>query len=744
MRKHYLLFFFCPLFFQCTSPQAGIPLRAGMLITQSVRILPGTYFLPASDSLETGAITIEGENIVVDFQGALLQGDTIPTHPDAFKGLGILVRSGQNITIKNVSIRGYKAGILANEIEQLRITNCDLSYNYRQRLGSNRNYEDIADWLSFHQNEADEWLRYGVAIYLKNCNQAQVDHCIVSGGENALMMRDCNEGLFFNNEFTFNSGVGIGLYRSSRNRIMHNRLDWNVRGYSHQKYQRGQDAAGILVYTESNENTIAYNSATHCGDGLFLWAGQATLDTGEGGSNDNLVFGNDFSYAATNGVEVTFSSNQVINNRIEGCTYGIWGGYSHHSMLGGNYLKDNQYGIAIEHGQDNYIDRNMILNSQTGIYLWERRTPPAWGYVQAVDTRSRDYLIVNNVISKVDTPLKVMRSGSISASSNTFRNFSVLLSTDRAVDFSQNTLQTMTRPYQWIAQNEWVQDSSRPLPSRESIQMAQYAPARIPGGKSTLLPTDQPSGRDQIYISSWGPYDFQYPLCRLIDSSQTGKLTFEVLGPQGIWKINRFSGLEQLSAESGSMPATFTAQVSQGETLDLQLDLSYVGEAVRDVFGREFPAAQPFAFSYRAYHKPLTWAIAYYAWNEFSHPLEQPEAFAELLTRTPRIRLTSPWLRFHWWEAPNVRVPADRFATVAETTATFPAGSYQIDLSADDGVKLFIDDQLVYEDWRTGEARHGTLTTNLSGEHRFRVAHFDDTGFASLQFDIRPAPMTER
>ena len=54
---------------------------------------------------------------------------------------------------------------------------------------------------------------------------------------------------------------------------MHNRIDWCVRGYSHGFYNRGQDSAGLLMYEQSSRNTVAYNSVTHGGDGLFLWAG---------------------------------------------------------------------------------------------------------------------------------------------------------------------------------------------------------------------------------------------------------------------------------------------------------------------------------------------------------------------------------------------------------------------------------------------------------------------------------------
>ena len=102
----------------------------------------------------------------------------------------------------------------------------------------------------------------------------------------------------WNNVIEFNSGVGIGLYRSSDNVIMHNRASYNVRGYSHGFYRRGQDSADLLLYEQSCRNVVAYNSMTHGGDGLFLWAGQSTMDTGEGGSNDNLFYAKRFQLRA--------------------------------------------------------------------------------------------------------------------------------------------------------------------------------------------------------------------------------------------------------------------------------------------------------------------------------------------------------------------------------------------------------------------------------------------------------------
>ena len=270
---------------------------------------------------------------------------------------------------------------MAKGIEGLVIENCDFSYNYRQHLNSTQQKEDLSDWMSYHHNEKDEWLRYGAAMYLRGCNKAVVHDNTVTGGQCALMLTQCNDGMVYNNNFSFNSGIGVGMYRSSGNKIMYNKLDFNVRGHSEGVYNRGQDAAAILVFEQCNNNVYAFNSATHSGDGFFLWAGQTTMDNGEGGCNDNLIFKNDFSYAPTNGVEVTFSRNRISANKIFACDNGIWGGYSYNTAIISNDIRNCTMGIAIEHGQKNTIRFKQIINCKEAIKLWARASQPSdWGY----------------------------------------------------------------------------------------------------------------------------------------------------------------------------------------------------------------------------------------------------------------------------------------------------------------------------------------------------------------------------
>ncbi|MFZ1371454.1 MAG: right-handed parallel beta-helix repeat-containing protein, partial [Ferruginibacter sp.] len=336
-----------PVLWLKASPTPPVVLKQGMVITGSITVKKGIYAINGFDSLNRPVILITGNNITVDFNNALLQGSNDKQLPNAFYGLAVLIK-GNNITLKNAKITGFKVAVMAEGCTNLKIENSDLSYNYRQKLQSNWLREDVSDWMSYHHNEKDEWLRYGAGIYLKDCSKSVIRNNTITGGQCALMMMRSNDGMITENDFSFNSAIGIGMYRSNRNNILHNKLDFNVRGYSHGIYHRGQDSAGILVFEQCNDNVFAWNSVTHGGDGFFLWAGQTTMDTGEGGCNDNYIYKNDFSYAPTNGVEITFSRNHIIENIINGCDHGIWGGYSWETFITGNIIELNRIGIAIE------------------------------------------------------------------------------------------------------------------------------------------------------------------------------------------------------------------------------------------------------------------------------------------------------------------------------------------------------------------------------------------------------------
>src|SRR6267143_3950150 len=382
--------------------QAPIELQSGMIITQSVRVVPKTYRLAGPP------IIVRGVNLTVDLRGAILAGIDPQVDPDHARDTAIVIDGGSNIRIVQATIHGYKVGILARGTRQLTLRNNDLSDNWKPRLFSLVEHESLVDWLSFHHNEKDEWLRFGAAIYLQDVKSAEVRNNVVIDGMNGLLLVRSNGVMIRDNNFSFNSGLGIGLYRSSDDTIIHNEVDYNVRGYSHRFFTRGQDSADLLLFEQSSRNVVALNSLTHGGDGVFLWAGQTTMDSGSSGATDNLFYGNDVSYATANGVEATFSRNEIIANRAWGSEYGVWGGYSYQTEIVGNDFRGNRTGVAIEHGQDNVIANNRFDHDSTALRLWADSIAPSdWGYPKHHDTRSRDYRIGGNAFIGNRTILSV-------------------------------------------------------------------------------------------------------------------------------------------------------------------------------------------------------------------------------------------------------------------------------------------------------------------------------------------------
>ena len=493
-----------------------VELRPGMVITHSIVVAPKTYRFSGPP------ITIRGDNITVDFRGATLEGIGLEANPDQATDTAIVVDGGHLVRIANARVRGYKVGILARGTYLLELVHNDLSDNWKPRLFSLVQHESLVDWLSFHHNEKREWLRFGAAMYLEDVKRGEVRDNTVEHGMNGLLLVRSDSLMIRGNNFSFNSGLGIGLYRSTDDSVVHNRLDYNVRGYSHGHYTRGQDSADLLLFEQSSRNVVAFNSLTHGGDGVFLWAGQTTMDSGTGGANDNLFYGNDVSYATANGVEATFSRNQIVANRAWGSEYGVWGGFSYETEISENDLKDNRTGIAIEHGQDNTIVGNRFDHDSTAIRLWADSIEPShWGYPRHHDTRSRDYYISANEFLGNRTTLNVRNTTGLDTTSSIIRQAPPSYITNLITD-------SMTFPSSELARRD----------------------------------------RAAIVVDEWGPYDWRTPKLWPVGDSRLA-----TLGPRGTWRVVTQRGIATLAPTSGRIGDTLAVTPRPDSVGDWQVTL---------------------------------------------------------------------------------------------------------------------------------------------------------------------------
>lgn len=724
--QHILLILATGLIFNGVMAAPPVVLKRGMVITSSIQIKKGDYLLNAYDSVKKPLIVVEGNNITVDFNNAVLQGSNDKQYPNEFYGLGILVK-GNNITIKNAIVKGYKVALMAAGCSNLKIEYSDFSYNYRQQLQSTWLSEDLSDWMSYHHNENDEWLRYGAGIYLKDCNNSIIEHNTITGGQCGLMMMRSNDGLINDNNFSFNSGIGIGMYRSSRIKILHNKLDFNVRGYSHGIYNRGQDSAGILVFEQCNGNIFAFNSVTHGGDGFFLWAGQTTMDTGEGGCNGNALYRNDFSYAPTNGVEVTFSRNYISWNRIIECDNGIWGGYSFDTRIDGNTFKNNNTAIAIEHGNHNRIFMNRFDYNKISIKLWAKKEEPSdWGFPKKNNTTSRVYQIGNNEFKNSKTVFNIKNTDSLRITRNNI---------DSGEDSSYLKEPTNSN----IAS---YNNSSTEDPDFEGNRIIYVKDSLLKKLKITdQLPDEFLPGRQNIHITEWGPYNFQYPIVFLKNIDSNGIYHFDVMGPKGSWRIKTSTGVNYYGATEGKFPSAITAQKT-GE--DVSIVMEYNGEKFVDQFGKTQTLQMPYEFSFRDYKPEINWSVDWFSWDEAHNPNKDYIGFKNFIAASKSIKSEiSKQLNYTWWGAIDKHLPSDSFATVATTTINVKPGKYRIGVTADDLVKVFIDGNLVIDFWDASkyvndEDAHHSAIVQLNGSHNIRVEHVENSGYATLIFSLKP------
>lgn len=771
-------------------------ITSGMTIDRSMKIKPGTYSMSQSDDEgKSGVITITGHDIDVDFQGAQLLGSDWKTEPDKRKGTAIVV-NGTNITIRNVKAAGYKLGLIARNSSGLRLVGCDFSYNWKQHLQSTQDKESDADWMSYHKNESDEWLRYGAGIYLRGCNGFEVKDCRVVGGQCGLMLTGCNNGKIWNNSFSFLSGIGLGMYRSSDNKVMHNNIDWCVRGYSHTKWNRGQDSAGILIYEQSNKNVFAYNSVTHGGDGFFLWAGQTTMDTGKGGCNDNFLYGNDFSHAPTNGIEATFSRNKFVNNLILECWHGIWGGFSYDSEAFGNVFGYNAQAIAWEHGQHNRLTNNLFYRDREGVALWMNSSlDPNWQYPKTKDTSSKDWTIRANEFNTTQTnafslrdtknveilrnyivaPSKFISAQGDLAGLKASGNWLWLLNKDALGPYTDNTVsygasnksQTAflaadgnNTETPWVdtetyldrfAISTWAPYPKDPKPSRgmeNDTFVSEYyratravAPAPLEGGKRPFIKPGQLRGRRYILVDEWGPYDFRSPKLWLRGNSN-GKLKFEVLGPEGTWKVVSKQGFVSVSQDHGETPDTFEATLDSGQANDVSLELEFTGSEIVTPFGEHIAKGTPYRFGYQKFYAPIPWHVSFFNWdkNAITDPQAHMPAFKDLNLGAAIKTMDVNDLDFGSGGAFYEGGPSDYFATLAEGSITIPEGEYVIDATSDDGVRLFVDDKVVIDNaWKWQVPTTYSVPLHLGGSHKIRVEHYEINGYSALKVSLRKA-----
>jgi nitrous oxidase accessory protein NosD len=723
---------------------------------------------PLADVAGDGVVWIEAPpgGLSIHCRGEL-RGAPAALDPDQYRGVGLRLR-GADIELHGARVRGFRVAIEAAGTDGLSLIGADVSDNFRQRLHSDFQREDPADWLSPHRNDGGEWRQhYGAGLSVERSRGVHIEGLRARQVQNGILLDRVTDSVVTRCDASFLSGFGLALWRSSHNRISANRFEFCVRGYSHGRYNRGQDSAGVLLFEQCGGNVLERNSLTHGGDGIFAFAGREALGE-EGyepanyaagrGNNGNRFEDNDLSFAAAHGLECTFSfDNLVRGNLFEGnAICGLWFGYARRSRVEGNRFVSNGeagYGaergaINAEHARELEIVGNVFRGNRLGVRLWTDEDPglraTPWGQLNGLgaadnrllgnDWREQVAKIELRAVERTTLDLPSDDPGlDFDGQSRSSARFVAPPAETASAATTEVAAPTATELRQRLARAFHGLSGDEPLP-------AEPARERIPAGRAAIV------------IDEWGPYDWSRPYLQPMQRAGA-EHRYRLLGPDTLTNVVAVRGAADLALDFERALPGFPLDEEGLARGQIRVRSLRPGRAVPY---RLLVRARGADLAVEGLLLEVPWALGWFATPE--DPREHRARYAAAAAAATRHPVPgeldldyghggpASWARARGLVpelcAALASLGSDHFGTVAEAQVELPAGRWRLRTRSDDGIRVELDGAAVIEDWTwhaPSEHRYD-FERDAAGPLRLAVQHFELDGYATLQLWLEPRP----
>lgn len=116
------------------------------------------------------------------------------------------------------------------------------------------------------------------------------------------------------------------------------------------------------------------------------------------------------------------------------------------------------------------------------------------------------------------------------------------------------------------------------------------------------------------------------------------------------------------------------------------------------------------------------------------------------LSGAPGVVRDDPAIDFNWSDgAPATGLPSDFFsARWTRSLYLSPAGYYRFAITADDGVRLWVDSNLLLDEWHRADSQTYFADVYLAaGTHAVKLEYYDHTGFSSIRMTWQRANTTQ-
>ena len=134
----------------------------------------------------------------------------------------------------------------------------------------------------------------------------------------------------------------------------------------------------------------------------------------------------------------------------------------------------------------------------------------------------------------------------------------------------------------------------------------------------------------------------------------------------------------------------------------------------------------------------LPWTIKFYEFADANNDAV-PDNWDTVIEQPPLVEKQVERIDFAWGDKePAIGVPRDHFGAVAAGNFKLDPGKYRLETISDDGVRVWIDNKLVIDNWHAHAATTDSAEVSLEGtsDHAVRIDYFDANFDATLKFSI--------
>ena len=297
-----------------------------------LRVKDTQYRFTADVSLP---IIVERDNIVIDGAGYTLQGSNV------YGSRGIDLTDRNNVTVKNLTIKGFDYGIYLASASNIILSKNNLTENY------------CGIWLTYSSNNiisANTITKNdGYGIWIKNSESNKIYENTITLHANYTIYIGSSKDNIINDNLLTNNSLSIFLYLSDNNTISHNNImaNGNIGIYLYSSYNNAISQNNITANREgiqlssSSKNLIIKNHLAHNDIGLDL-----------SDSSSNVIYHNNF----IDNVDHVFILNST-NTWDDGKEGNYWSNYKEKypdaEEIDGSGIWDTAY-VIDENNRDRY------------------------------------------------------------------------------------------------------------------------------------------------------------------------------------------------------------------------------------------------------------------------------------------------------------------------------------------------------------------------------------------------------